>query len=308
MPLPRPQVWLADGIRALAAFPDEDRRALLELLGSERRPSGPPPAVPPESERAAARPPEPLPPTTLPRLDMVEPIRRSSSGPAAPDDSVRAGSAPVPVAPLAHRPLLAAGRDRQVLQAAFARPRPTHRLDVPRAVDRVVRVRSLDPVPVEQRVGLVAGSELLVDIGAGMQPFDADADDLVRAAHWLIGGVRLRTMRFRQVPTRPAGAGSGPVWMWTAYRLPPRRVPVVVVTDLGVAAPLPDGVPAAPFEWAELFDHLTRRDVVPVVLTPYRPARVPAVLRRRALVIQWDGGLSPRSIAGMVRARLRRLR
>ncbi|WP_432837607.1 hypothetical protein [Dactylosporangium sp. CA-092794] len=309
MPSPRPQVWMADAVRALAAFPGEDRRTLLELLGGERRPAGPPPAAPPpEPDREAARPPEPLSPTELPRLNMLEPIRRTAPRPASADAPVRAEPAPVPVAPLAHRPLLAPGRDRRVLHAALARARPTHRLDVARAVERVVRIRSLDPVPVEAHAGLVAGSELLVDIGAGMQPFDADADDLIRAAYRLAGGAHLRTVRFRQVPTRPAGAGTGPVWTWTAYRLPPRRVAVVFVTDLGVSAPLPDAVPAAAFEWAELFDHLARRDVVPVVLTPYRPARVPAALRRRALIVQWDGGLAPRSITGMVRERTRRLR
>ncbi len=308
----RSQVWMADAVRALAAFPEEDRGTLLELLGHEPRPPGPPPAppeVPPEVPTAfQSRPPEPLPPSTLPRLDMLEPIPRAvprspATGAPAPD-----GRAPVPVAPVAHRPLLARGRDQRVLRAAFARPRPTHQLDVAEVVNRVARVRSLDPVPVEQRVRLVAGSELLVDIGAGMRPFDLDADDLIRAAYRLVGGVRLRTTRFRQVPTRPAGTGTGPLWTWTAYRLPPRRVPVVFVTDLGIAAPLTDAVPAALFEWAQLFEHLAGRDVVPVVVTPYRPARVPAALRRRALILQWDGGLSPRSIAGMVRRRLRHLR
>ncbi|AGZ40704.1 hypothetical protein AFR_12090 [Actinoplanes friuliensis DSM 7358] len=140
-----------------------------------------------------------------------------------------------------------------------------------------------------------------------MRPFHADRADVVRAARRLLG-TRLRPMLFKQIPTRSLGTGAGPVWTWMPYRPPARRRAAVFVTDLGLATPLPDELPAAEYEWAELFADLRSRGVVPVVLSPYRPERASARLRRRAVIVQWDRGLTERAVRQPVRARLRRPR
>jgi hypothetical protein len=314
MPGSPPRVWLADMIRGMAALPGADRGELIELFGlrGQAAPRAEPGAVPDRTTGAARPRPDSVPHGQLPRLDMLEPVRRGkpaargadAAGPGAADAGT---SLPAAIAPVRHRPLMTGGQARRALRAAFARPRRTHRIDVARLVDRMAALEPLEPIPVERHDRLSPDAELLLDIGSGMQPFHADRADVVRAARRILG-VRLSPKLFKQVPTRPAGAGAGPVWTWRSFQPPARRRAVVFVTDLGLATPLPDGLPAAEYEWAELFADLRRRDVVPVVLSPYRPERASARLRRRAVIVQWDRGLAERAVAQAVRARVQRPR
>jgi hypothetical protein len=200
---------------------------------------------------------------------------------------------------------MAPGRDRRVLRAAFARPIPGRTIDVRRATERVAQCRPLLPLPWKRHWSAPAGSRLLLDIGAGMQPFAADQADVTLAAQRVLGRGALRVEKFRQIPTRPAGSGTGAIWTWRPYRLPAPRTSIVIVTDLGLARPLPDTVPAAPSEWIELFAALAAREIVPVVLLPYPPARLAAELRRHAAILYWERHTEPRRVRWLVRSRLR---
>jgi hypothetical protein len=290
----------------LAALPAADRIVLLEALGHESVAGElhtSPPRVPttPKPLEAAAEPPA----TATRVLDVLEPVERLTDAPSwtAPEPA----STPAPHgsgAPIRHRPLLAPGRDHRVLRAAFARPFASGTLDVRRATERVARGRLPLPLPWKRHWSAPAGSHLLLDIGAGMQPFAADQADVTLAAQRVLGRGALHVERFRQVPTRPAGTGSGAIWTWRPYRLPAPRTSIVIVTDLGLGGPLPDTAPASPSEWIELFAALAAREIVPVILLPYRPTRLPAELRRRAAVIHWDRHTEPRRARWEVRSRI----
>lgn len=307
MPQPLPRIWIGDVIRVLAAVPHTDRQMLLTSLGlqdaggrmpqprlpvpEQPRPTPPPPASPDQSQ--------------MPLLEILEPVERLASSPVS--SSPPAPRAPTGlVAPIAHSPLLTPGQDRHVLYAALAQPRPTPRLDLKRAIERLARLQPLVPVPFAIRLSLVPGSQLLLDIGAGMELFGADQADVTATAERVLGRSNVHVQQFRQVPTRAAGSGSGPVWTWQPYSPPPPRTPVLFVTDLGLGAPLGDAVPAAPFEWAALFDALSHRDIVPVILIPYRAFRVPRELRQRAVIVSWERDARPRRIRNLVQTKSRR--
>jgi hypothetical protein len=304
----RPGVWLGDAIRALAVLPELERRALIASLGFEEMTAAPAPAAPPTPDREPStviRDREPPTETPVgPLVELLDPVER-----VAPRDrpTVPSRVATGVVAQVRHQPLLTPGPDVRLLRTAFARPRASRVLDLRQATERIARLLPLVPVPWERRWGLHVGSQLLLDVGAGLQPFAADRADVVRAARRVVGRGALRVLNFRQVPTRPAGAGLGPVWTWRPYRLPLPRTPVMVVTDLGLAAPLTDAAPAAPFEWAEFFDALAKREIVPVILLPYAAARAPAALRRRAVVVTWDRDARAQRVRWMLRNGLRRI-
>jgi len=304
---PPPAIWLGDAIRVFSALPRAERRILVASLGLQDTSvrlakTQPPPSMPtPEP----LPPPEPPVPPSTPHLDLLRPVEglvQSQSPAPRPKQYPTTGL----VASASHRPLLPPGRDQRVLYAAFARPRPVPMLDIQRAIQRAARLQPLVPVPLMRRLSLVAGSKLLVDIGAGLELFAADQADVVRSAERLIGRQAVHVEKFRQVPTRPAGTGRGPVWTWRPYRPPPPWTPVVIVTDLGLGAPLTDAAPAAPFEWIEFFDALARREIVPVVLIPYPAARVPPLIRRRAVIVHWDHDARPTRIRRTIKTRSRR--
>jgi hypothetical protein len=301
---PRGAVWVADAIRALAELPAADSAVVLRALGHVEAVAGagyPPPITPPD--------PEPPPRSTsddatTPVLDLLDPDERLGRRPSRARVEESGQPVPVAIAPVAHLPVFPPGREARVLRAALARPAPGRAPDIPRAVRRLAQGRALVPIPWRQRWSVAGNSTLMLDIGAGMAPFEADQDDVVAAGHDVVGRGALRVERFRQIPTRPAGSGTGAIWTWRRYRLPPPRTAVLFVTDLGLARPLPDTSPAAPSEWLELFTALARREVVPVVLLPYPPSRVPSALRRHAAIIYWERHTSPRRARWLVRRRV----
>jgi hypothetical protein len=205
--------------------------------------------------------------------------------------------------PVVHQPLLSPGRVQRLVWTALSRPRPSRVVDMPRCVRRWATHQPIAPVPWRPRWSLARGAHLLVDIGTGMQPFQADQADVVSIARRVVGR-DLVVLNFRQVPTRPAGAGPGPVWTWPRYHWPARRAPVLLLTDLGLSRPLPDAVAAAPVEWTRFLRSLAARAVVAVVLLPYVPRRVPAALRRRAVLVHWDRATRVRQVRPELRRRL----
>jgi len=278
---PRAAVGVADAVRALALLPDVPRHEVLACLGLDStgptsRPPRPP--APPQGTAGSGRtrapregaPPPPPPPPSLPGV-------------------------PLGIVAVDHHPVLPDMVRSRQLRAVLSRPVPTDDLDVGAAVELVARGLPVAPAPRRHRSSLALGARLMVDIGAGMDPFRRDAEDVVRCARDLAGRSGVQVLQFRQVPTSAAGVGSGPTWTWAAHRRPASGTPVLVITDLGLAGPCVDEDPAGERDWCAFLAGLGRGGCRAVVLTPYLRARVPPALRRLATVLALDHRGRPRT-------------
>jgi len=307
-----PLISLADLFTAVAelAPADPDRaREIAALLGL-----GPVPARVTRPPEPAAPPPEPATPAPGPAPAPAVPATEPRAAPgivpsqlrevAEPGSPVEDGAWLEAVAPLGPRapeqareapavePLFEPRWTVGIVFAALA-TNVAGRADLARAVEALARGRPLARIPSRPRPSLRRGAQVLVDLGAGMEPFRQDQESFVAALRRTLGAERVDVLQFADCPGRDAGApGAG----WAAYRAPRSGVPVVLLTDLGLGS-----VPgeARPAEWRAFLDEVGAEGSPCVAFVPYPPDRVPRVLRAAVLVVRWDRPTT----AGWVRQR-----
>ena len=311
----RPLVSHADLIRAVADLaPDDPERAreiavLLGLRSAPARavegpaepPSLPPeppgvlPSFPPDSEYPAAgdrAPAEAVPATLVPLAVDDRRSSRTCSGCMRwePLDQRPPGTAreALPVEPL-FEPRWTMG----IIFAALTTDVPG-RPDVARAVAVLARGGALDRMPSLPRPSLRRGAQVLIDLGAGMEPFREDQESFVADLRRALGDERVEVLHFADCPSR--GAGAPGAAGWTAYRPPQSGIPVVFLTDLGLGSTAGE---ARPREWRALLDGIRAEGSPCIAFVPYPRARVPRMLRTAALVVRWDRPTT----AGWVRRR-----
>lgn len=297
----RPELWLGDLSRAVAALQPRDepsQAAIAELLGLGLRDARPdrgeleaamaegdetPPAAPepPHSPTDADR------ETALPELLPLRTMRTELVGDW--------GEVP-PLEPYSHEKhdgridrhhaLLDPRWSREVLACMLATIRCDGPVDAAAVVEAVARGLPVDPVPRLRRRSLTRGAQLLVDTGGGMQPFMRDVWELVEQVERLMGPANVRTLMFCDAPTR--GAGDGPVWDWRPYVSPEQGSPVLVLSDLGIGGPRGRRERSRQAEWLKLAARLATTKSRLFALVPYPSERWDPRLVEAMTLVEWD--------------------
>jgi hypothetical protein len=202
-----------------------------------------------------------------------------------------------------HEPLLAPRSTPAVLGVALSRPVPEGAIDSEALVEAISRGRPVDRLPRRRSSTLRFGVQVLVDLGAGMQPFARDQWELVGQLRRLFGPERTDVQQFAYAPLR--GAGPGPRWTWRPYRPPQPDARVLVLSNFGIGGPPLDYLASDRTEWEEFIEQVTRRGFSMVGFVPYPPARWPAWLRARIPLISWDRGTTVSTARSTARSTVR---
>jgi hypothetical protein len=157
------------------------------------------------------------------------------------------------------------------------------RPDLTRAVDVMASGSALGRMPSFPRPSLRRGAQVLVDLGAGMEPFRRDQESFVAVLRRALGDERVEVLHFADCPSRDVGVPGAAEW--AAYRAPQSGIPVVLLTDLGLGSAATE---ARPTEWRAFLDGIRAEGSPCIAFVPYPPERVPRLLRTAALVVRWD--------------------
>ncbi|MFI8257448.1 hypothetical protein [Streptomyces filamentosus] len=312
----RGEIWFADVLRALeAADTDEQRREVVRMLGFDPSsvlagpvpsPSGtasPPPerfplpshdpAPPPEDELLAPPPAEGRdePDDVLTGLPLLRPLRSAGEGDTVPRRPVEPLARPTGERhPLPHEPLLVPRWTRAIVRALLSRPVPEGPVDIDGLITGMACRRPVTRLPRLPVPTLRYGVQVLVDRGAGMQPFRRDQDELLHRVRAVVGPQLVEVGYFSDVPQR--GTGPGPRWARKDYRPPRAGRRVLVLSDLGLGGP-PGHHRGTREEWADFAGRVRQAGCGAVVLSPYPVHRWAEWMPRVLPLVCWDRTTRP---------------
>lgn len=277
--------------------------------------SPPPPNAPSEG---AKRPPPPTPQTPSSVVPPASAPLRDDD--ALPGDATTAGGVqvtfkgrqtapardePLPVLakdppferrPLPFEPLLRPQSVRSIVSAAVAGRRAGRRIDVPRAVSLLARLRPLEPFPWQIERAVPGAVVIALDRGPGMSQFARDAEDLVQRIAAVAGRDRTRVVRIWATPDVSAGREPKP------FPLPAPGAVVVALSDLTIA---PIGSARRTQEWALLARAVRGNGGKLIAFVPCPRQRWPQALVDELPIILWDRSTGPsrvRRALGAVRS------
>ena len=313
----RSQISIGDLVTALATLEPRDPttfESIQRALGVQLPPKAEPPLLPdqdrgpgaatngaaqvlagPRAVTAADAP--ALHPAELAYVRTERPGERTplSAGPLKPGSSD-----PLPPP----RPLLSPRTSRGIVGAALSTHDDRGPVDVAAVVERLARGEPFDELPRRTWPTLRHGAQVLLDGGAGMAPYAADAEALLAELRRHFGHERLSVARFTGCPTRAAGLGARR--RWGRWRPPRPGMPIALISDLGIGRPpLSDDV-APPREWLRFAAEASHARCPLVAFVPYRTSRVPAPLRRAMAIVEWSERTSASRVRGGVGGVLRR--
>ena len=291
--MPLTAIWISDLVAAMDALrPANDGtvEAIAGLLGLERTPQ---PATPTRPEPPAPPPPPPdgaddgggpsaaafgrtpftvaelpaLAPQKAPQPTQVktEPLKLQTAAP---------GVQPKPI------PLLSPLAARFIVQELVASSRFGPDPDLERLVDGLACREIPQPIPLQEHRTLAFGVQVLVDEGEGMEPFADDQEGMVDLVRRLVGEAIVDVRHIHEVPD-PAD----PVYPWEP---PPHGVPVLALTDLGLAGRVERGAADLDAAWQFVAAALAVRGSSLIALLPYPSARWPASLSACIDLVPWD--------------------
>lgn len=305
---------VAEALRALAPGDDATAAEIVRLLGIEpsQRASAPRETVvpPPDDNEPlpAPAPPPPEPSTVTESYRYIPSSLHSetlSPGPSAalrlPGHEPRLDVGPSereePRLPLA--PLLRTSSARAILTASLSTEIVTG-VDIEKALGVIARREPFDRLPLRAIRSLRRGVQLLVDKSAGMAPYFRDQAWLSAWIGRVVGRQRMELASFAGVPQRGLHHG---LRRMRPYQLPPRRTPIILLTDLGIARPPSLDNAAGPAEWLA-FASMARHAGCPVVaFVPYPRERWPRELSGMMHILRWDRQLTADRAAKGVTAR-----
>ena len=324
----RPPISLAEAIRAAYALAPGDadtREALLAMLGLATTVESGHTTVTlgvwkPSSTEAVgrtARP--PASPIVLPpglrRIQPPPPLQRAEPGartrvtqtttagpPPAP--AWVSGPGPTLAEPPADSPpvpppsLFSPRTERAILSAALGTYAEEGDLDMERILEGVAEKRALEYLPRQRVATLRRGAQVLVDLGAGMDPYRQDVERLVAQLDSILADDRLTVAGFAGTPLRGLDTPVGDRLPWSP---PPAGSPVVLVTDLGIGGPLVSEDRAHPAEWLVFASGVRRAGHPLIAFVPYEARRWPSPLARAITILHW----SERTTVGAIRRAVR---
>ncbi|MDN0196554.1 hypothetical protein [Streptomyces sp. S.PNR 29] len=172
-----------------------------------------------------------------------------------------------------------------IFHAASQHPDATREVDLGAVLRAMLCGRVLTRVPYRRRLSSRLGVQLLLDMGPGMAPYQADRHWLRAHFRRLHSSDRLEILSFS---TSPLLAGTGPRHRWAPYRPPHPGTPVVAFSDLGLTLGSEDGDDSdGPAEaWLRFAAMAARGGGLPLCLTPYPVTAYPAELRRSLVLIE----------------------
>lgn len=188
-----------------------------------------------------------------------------------------------PPAPL---PLFSRVQRRGILSAALSTYVDEGDIDLDAAIESLAALRPLTRLFRTRTPTLRRGVQLLIDRGAGMNPFLADQDGLIRQLDDILSDDRLQILYFMECPTR--GVTDRPGGRRRPWRTPPSRIPVLLVTDLGIGGPLLAEDCATVREWLRFSQMARGLGHTPIGLVPYEARRWPPLLARSMVLLHWS--------------------
>ena len=306
------EIFIGDLVRAIAATHTDDPQltgTIARLLGFQLKqpevqfeaqqstqpseftlPPGPPQQVIPENKKAEQ--PEPSAPPT-PEEDLEYDVNEPDIEhipPAKTAGLQTATSLPewerVTKTSLTYRPLFLSQWTRGLLSEAAATWRASGPVDIPRALEILVRSTTAAELPLRYTQTLVRGCHVMVDISAGMAPFAHDCWRLVEAMRSVVGREQVQVFYFKDCPVygveTEAEARSIP------FQPPPATTPVLLLSDLGIAEPPFSFRRAAIQDWLRLAHRLREAKCPLLALVPYPRSRWPEGLGKELTILQWD--------------------
>ncbi|HET6976132.1 MAG TPA: hypothetical protein VFI24_07410 [Pyrinomonadaceae bacterium] len=299
----RPEIHLADLIRAFQVLkPDDETKPLLaSMLGFEYV-GGISTAPAPTDAKSAKR---------NKRSTQYKPKSRSSkyATDAAPNllvevvDESAPVKTPMMVLPKPFDesseeltpapkffPLLAPIWTRAIITKMLSRDANYGLPDISKIIDIISANQPLDQIPRQPLPTIRNGVQILIDNGPGLVPFLRDQIFFLEELKLVVGADKVDVWEFIGTPLKHAVSGREP--NLPGYRLPAPGVPLLLLTDLGIAAPPFEVEVATVDEWLSFIQEVSRSGHQMLTLTPYHPARCPAQLKSQMAIIQWDRGTS----------------
>ena len=197
------------------------------------------------------------------------------------------------------QPLFDRLRRRGILSSALATHVKEGELDLQGIVATVSSGQPLEYLPRLPVPTLRRGVQLLLDVGQGMDPFAEDQRGLVRALDDVLADDRLEVLLFAGCPAR--GVRGESESRYRAWHPPPRGVPLLAVTDLGIGGPMLDRDRPTTAEWLAFTYRVREAGYDIVAFVPYEATRWPQRLLSTMKLIHW----SERTTVGAVRRALR---
>ncbi|HKQ89197.1 MAG TPA: hypothetical protein VJZ77_00840 [Blastocatellia bacterium] len=302
----RPEIHLADLIRALQIMkPDEEaRQKIASMLGLEFAAAAPtqlPPSVTPpkqsgRQEQVKRKPRrskfmgemmggltveliEESAAVKVPALVLPEPFQESSEE-----------NEPSPK----FFPLLAPIWTRAIITKMLSVDANDGPPDIPKLIEIISHNRPVKQIPRRPLPTLRQGVQALIDGGQGLVPYLRDQMFFLEQLNQLVGADQVQAWKFIGTPLKYAVSVSPP--LLSSYKLPPPGVPLLMLTDLGVAVPPFEVEVATTDEWLAFVRYARQAGYQLLVLTPYHPARYPDTLKNQVRIIQWDRGTSVSTI------------
>jgi hypothetical protein len=320
---PRAPVSLRDGIVAIAELNPADAAtedAILDLLGlARRRPAAPPK---PRIEQRAddiplvnrdTLPPLPLGPTATVLPPSAQPLPaqvQRKPGVASPQPAWAMPGPALPRAREAGKPAPLPGilpplEGRGIYTAALSTRVDEGEPDLDRAVNELANYRPLRELPRLPLRTLRRGVQVLLDTGPSMAPYAADVHGLADDLATLLSGSQMELWYFMRCPAR--GVREGLRSRGRAWPVPPRGMPVLAVSDFGIADNLDDEEAATIAEWRRFAADVRAEGHLLIGLVPFSPGRWPEALAEEITLIHWSERTIAASVDRAVREAQRRL-
>jgi len=221
---------------------------------------------------------------TEPEVEHIPAAKKTGLQPALPWPAWER----VNVAGPRYRPLFMAQWTRGILSEAAATWRAAGAVDISRAVEVLARSTTPAELPRLYTPTLARGCQILVDVSAGMAPFARDCWELIEALRSVVGRESVQVFYFKDCPIHgvetEADADRVP------FHTPPRATPVLLLSDLGIAAPPLSLRRATVEDWLSLVRQLRVAACPLLALIPYPRHRWPRRLSNGLTSIQWDHG------------------
>jgi hypothetical protein len=198
--------------------------------------------------------------------------------------------------------LLPPRQARALLSHLASRMRPDGDFDGARAVDLLARGEPVLELPRLWIDTTRGGTELVLDIGQGMQPFRSDLDKLPGQLSSVVGRENVRTLWFEDCPAGGRGVYVTGRLEPVRYRLPPAGTLIVAVTTFGVCGGTP-ATSAIIDRWRRFVAAAKRSRTPLIALTPLPEGRRPADLPRQLAIVIWDRTSKVSGVADAGRSR-----
>ncbi|MER5486261.1 hypothetical protein ABT024_24035 [Streptomyces sp. NPDC002812] len=189
-------------------------------------------------------------------------------------------------AELPHHPLLPPNSETATLQTVLSRIVPEGAVDIHRLLEEIATGHPLEELPRLPVRTLRFGTQVLVDLGPGMELFARDQAEMLNRITAIVGRHATDVLYFAESPLHYAGPGAG--WTWRPYRPPAAGTRILVLSSFGCHLHGTEPPLSLWQEWQDLTALLRRSGCLPVAMVPLPQDRFPGRLASLMPVLSWD--------------------